>query len=177
MIAEILADRKIGNDRYAEVVQQPGRPDAGDLQQPRGVGGAGGDYDLLAGEHSMTGRAIAVVDIFDADGFGALEQDACRSGIGPNVQASRCSGRVQEDPSGGMTEAAIDEALEVADAGLAIAGIVVLAAGNAEFAGALDEGLANRVHPIVVGHWHAAGASVDAVVADTDSALATFEVG
>ena len=73
MIPEVFADRQIGNDRHAEFAQQPGWADAGYLQKPSGVGGAGGDDDLATGEDLMAGFTIAVVDIFDADGFSALE--------------------------------------------------------------------------------------------------------
>ena len=64
MVAEILPHRQIGDHRNAKVAQQPGRSDARDLQQLRGVGGAGGDDHLLAREHLTLHRTVTVVHVY-----------------------------------------------------------------------------------------------------------------
>ena len=92
MVSEIFPHRQIGNDWHAEIPQQPGRPDAGDLQQPGGVGGPGGDYNLPPSKDLAAGGAVAVVDVFDTDGLAALEQNPRRPRIGSHVQPSRRSG-------------------------------------------------------------------------------------
>ena len=75
-----------------------------------------------------------------------------------------------------MPIAAMDQPLEIADARLVVAAVVVVAARNPQFLGAIDERLADRMDPVDVGDRQVAVAAVDAVIADADPPLGALEI-
>ena len=110
--------RQLVHHRDAERSEQVGRPDAGDLQQPRRVDRAGTRRSPRAAPAPPRRCAVAVVDIAHADGALALEQDsAARASVrtsSPAVAFAGCrKARAAETPP-----ARSDRALEIADAGL-----------------------------------------------------------
>ena len=71
----------------------------------------------------------------------------------------------------------MDGALEVANARLLVAAVVVDAARNPHADGAGDERLADRMDPVDVGDRQVALAAVDTVIGDADTALGALVVG
>ena len=71
----------------------------------------------------------------------------------------------------------MDQTLEIADAHLVVATVVIGATRHPQFPGALDKSLHRRMVPFIVGDRQIARAPVDTFVTDADAHLAALEVG
>ena len=125
----------------------------------------------------MLRAPIAIIDIAHADRALALEQHRGGPGIGADLQPSGRLRRMQEHACRRMPPAAMDRALEIADAMLPVAAVVVGAARDTHADRAVDERLADRVDPVDVGDRQVALAAMDAVIGDADPPLGALVVG
>src|SRR6185312_15600165 len=97
--------------------------------------------------------------------------------VGAHLQPPGRARRVQEHARRGMSPAAMNGTLEIADARLVIAAVVVCTTRNAGADRACDERLANRMDPVDVRHGEVSLTPVDAVVGDADAAFGALEIG
>ena len=98
-------------------------------------------------------------------------------GVGADLEIGAVHDRMQEGARRADPPALVDGALEIADAFLPGA-VVIVVARDPHADGAVDEGVAQRVAPVDVGDRPLAVATaIGAVVATADAALAAFEIG
>ena len=95
---------------------------------------------------------------------------------GADVEILPAHHRDQEGARRAHPAAAIDRALEVADAFLGRA-VVIMVARDTERDGAVDEGVAERVAPVEIGHGQPTVAAPKPVVAVADPSLRPLEIG
>ena len=127
--------------------------------------------------HHVLGGAVAIVHVAHADRTLAVEQHRGGARIGAYLQPAGRLRRMQEHTRRRMPPAAMDRALEIADALLPVAAVVVGAARDPHADGAGDERLADRMDPVDVGDRQVALAAMDAVIGDADPPLGALVVG
>src|SRR6202035_2660005 len=99
----------------------------------------------------MLRTPIAIIDIAHAGGAPAVEQHRGGVGISAYLQPPRRLRRMQKHACSRVPPAAMDRALEIADAMLPVAAVVVGAARDTHADRAVNERLADRVDPVDVG--------------------------
>jgi ABC-type amino acid transport substrate-binding protein len=114
MVLQVGADVGVfARHRNAERLEERAGADAGQLQQLRRGDGAGGEDDLAIGARLLL---AAILLVFDADGAGALEQDAGGERVGLDADIAALHRRAQEGAGSGHAPAALGGDLVDADA-------------------------------------------------------------
>ena len=119
---------------------------------------------------------MAAFEIADAGGALALEQNFRRVHVGAHGEVRPLHGGMQEGRCGADAATVLDGALRVGDA-LLNAGVVVGVARNAQGLRAFDEGLAERMKPIEIGHRHGAVRAAVFGVGRADAVFQCAKVG
>src|SRR5579859_4038254 len=177
MVAEILAhSTEFMHHRHANRAKQRCRPNPRDLQQLRGIGGATAQDDLAPRMHRVP-DPVAIMHTTHPDGALALEQHRCGPRVGAYIQTSCGFRRMQEHTRCRMAPATMDRALEVANAGLVVAAVVVGATRDPHTDRAGHECLADRMEPIHGGNWQVAVATMDPIIPNPNPAFGALVVG
>ena len=159
----------------AERAQQIRGAYARQLQQLRRVVGAARQDHFLVGAHLHRRAALAALDVTDADGALAVEDDAGRMRSGADVDIRPLHRRIEKGGRRTDAQAVLDRALRVGDAFLDRA-VVIVVAGNPERDRAGHEGLAERILPVHGGNGEVAVAAAIFVLALADPLLHPLEI-
>ena len=159
--------------RHAQALQQPGRADAGQLQQLGRIDGAGADDHLAPGLQLKAGAAALVAQ---AARDAAVQHDGADLRIGDHRQVGAAHRRVEKGARRADAPLALDHPLVVAHA-LGAGAVVVGPGRQAQAGGAVDEGIAQHMAPGRVGHRQFAQAAAVVVVGGANAALDALEIG
>ncbi len=164
MILQIGADaRHIGDHRDTKVAQDLRRTEAGELQKLRRIECAAGDDDFAIG---ISGARSAVLDVLDANGAAAREQDAARERVGDDCEIVPAPRLPQIADRRRPAPAVFRRQLEIAGALLRRA-VEIIVARNAGLLRGLDEGFAERMRLADIGNRKRSADTVEVVAAAT----------
>src|SRR6266566_1580538 len=164
MILQIDADaRYIGDHRDSKVAQDLGRTESGQLQELRRIECAAGDDDFAIG---ISGAHFAMLDVLDANGAAAQEQDAARERVGDDCEIVPAPRLPQIADRRRPAPAVFRRQLEIAGALLRRA-VEIIVARNAGLLRGLDEGFAERMRLADIGNRKWSADTVEVVAAAT----------